>query len=82
MIWFYERGKDALRLETRFDEATKEYVLDIAWANRPAETERFADLASFRSRVERLEAQLAAESWTQVGGPEILPHGWRGPTTH
>ena len=36
MIWFYERGKDALRLETRFDEATKEYVLDIAWANRPA----------------------------------------------
>jgi hypothetical protein len=25
------------------------------------------------------EDQLSTEHWEQVGGPEILPHGWRGP---
>ena len=79
MVWFFARGQSQVRLETRFDDAAKEYVLDVAWPDRPPETERFRDLEAFRARVIILEDQLAAEHWTQVGSPEILPRGWRGP---
>ena len=82
MVWFYSRANDALRIETRFEEATNEYVLDVTWPGRPTETERFRDVEAFRARVLVLEARLDAERWKQVGGPQILPHGWRGVITH
>lgn len=82
MVWFFARDQSQLRLETRFDDATREYVLEIAWPDRPPETERFHDVDGFRARVTILEDQLAAERWTQVGSPEILPSGWRGPVSH
>ena len=46
------------------------------------ETERFTDLAAFQARVMTVEAQLEAGAFAQVGNPEILPHGWRGPFTN
>jgi hypothetical protein len=49
---------------------------------RPATVERFQDLAGFTASVLVVEDQLSAEHCTQVGGPEILPHGWRGPIPH
>jgi hypothetical protein len=82
MVWFYERSGGALRVETRFDSATNEYVLDVAWPGRPVLTERFSDVDAFEVRVLALERQLDAERWKQVGGPQILPHGWRGVITH
>ena len=81
MVWFFARGNDSVRVETRFDNSTQEFVLDVAWANRPVETERFTDLKAFQDRVTAVEKRLEAESWAQVGNPEILPHGWRGPFT-
>jgi hypothetical protein len=42
-------------------------------------TERFTDERAFQARTIALEQQLEAEHWKQVGSPEILPHGWRGP---
>jgi hypothetical protein len=42
-------------------------------------TERFTDEQAFRARTIALEQQLDAEHWKQVGSPEILPPGWRGP---
>jgi hypothetical protein len=82
MIWSFARGDEAIRLETRFDNQTREYVLEITWADRSPTIETFKSLAQFRARVVLVEDQLSAEHWVQVGGPEILPHGWRGPTSH
>jgi hypothetical protein len=82
MVWFYKRSGGALRIETRFDSVTNEYVLDVAWPDRPAVTERFGGPGAFETRVLALERELAEEQWQQVGSPEILPHGWRGPFTH
>jgi hypothetical protein len=81
MLWFFARGQQAIRIETRYDAGTKEYVLDIDWADRPPDTERFGDVEAFRARVIALERQLKDEAWMQVGRPEILPPVWRGPFT-
>jgi hypothetical protein len=82
MIWRFERGDEVVRVETRVDNASAEYVVEIAWAGRPAETERFQDNAAFRTRILQLESQLAGEHWTQVGGPTLSWDGWRGPVTN
>jgi hypothetical protein len=81
MVWFFSRGNDSVRVETRFDNTSREFVLDVTWPGRPPETERFNDLGVFQSRVLAVEAQLEAESFAQVGTPKVLPHGWRGPFT-
>jgi hypothetical protein len=54
----------------------------VEWPGRPTLTERFSDTDGFEARVLDLERQIDAEQWKQVGGPEILPHGWRGAITH
>ena len=82
MVWFFARGNDSVKVETRFDNSSREFVLEVAWADRPVQAERFTDLAEFQKRVLAVEARLEAESWAQVGSPEILPHGWRGPFTN
>ena len=82
MVWFFARGNDSVRVETRFDNSSREFVLEVAWADRGLETERFTDLAAFQARVLTVEAQLEAGDFAQVGDPEILPHGWRGPFTN
>ena len=82
MVWFFARGSDSVRVETRFDNLSREFVLEVAWADRGLETERFTDLATFQARVLVVEAQLEAGAFAQVGNPEILPHGWRGPFTN
>ena len=79
MVWFYRNTDGELRIETRFNETTGEYVLDLAWPGRPPATERFDNEDAFRARTIALEHQLENERWTQVGTPQILPHGWRGP---
>jgi hypothetical protein len=82
MVWFYQRSGGALRIETRFDSVTTEYILEVAWPDRDPTTERFSSNAAFEVRVLALEKELAREHWQQVGSPEILPHGWRGAITH
>ena len=58
MVWFFARGNEAVRVETRFDNTSREYVLEVGWANRPPETERFRDHAAFEARVANVEARL------------------------
>jgi hypothetical protein len=82
MVWFFSKADSTLRLETTFDNRTREYVLKISWPDRPESTERFADVAAFQHRSAALERELSAGAWRQVGGPEILPDGWRGPIPH
>ena len=82
MIWLFERGDEVLRLETRIDNASGEYVLVSTWADGPPKIERFHDHALYETRLRTLEGQLAADHWTQVGSPTILSDGWRGPMTN
>lgn len=79
MIWLFERGADVLRLETRVDNASGEYVLVSTWTEGPPQVERFRDFGTYEARILALEAKLAAEQWLQVGSPTILFDGWRGP---
>ena len=41
MVWFFARGNDSVRVETRFDNSSREFVLEVSWGNRLLETERF-----------------------------------------
>ena len=82
MIWLFERGDEVLRLETRIDNASGEYVLVSTWADSVPRIERFHDHAEYEARILALEGQLAAEHWTQVGSPTILSDGWRGPVSN
>jgi hypothetical protein len=79
MIWLFERGDEVLRIETRVDNASGEYVLVSNWSDSAPRIERFRNHAEYEARLLALEGQLGAEHWTQVGSPTILPDGWRGP---
>ena len=79
MLWFFGKGDEVVRLETRFDRTSNEYVLVIAWANRPPETERFQQFAAFNDRIHALERQLHEAHWTLMAQPTLLKDGWRGP---
>ena len=57
MIWFWSREKQKMQLETRYDNATKEYVITIRRPDDQQQTERFADLVAFRRRLVTLEKQ-------------------------
>ena len=78
MLWIYTRGPESLRLETRFDNSTGEYVL-ISYSEDGGQqlTERFKDGASFRSRLIALENRLESEGWDHPEAPVFLRDGWR-----
>jgi hypothetical protein len=79
MIWFFGKGDEVVRLETRFEQVTNEYVLVTSWAQKPDETERFRDFAAFDLRIHALERQLQDARWTLIGQPTLLKDGWKGP---
>jgi hypothetical protein len=80
VVWFYASSNGTARVETRVDSVTNEYVLEMEWPNRPIAVERFSDVVAFDVRVRQVERQLETEGCRQLGRPDILPHGWRGPT--
>ncbi len=79
MIWIFERGPELARIETRFDNASRTYVLRIEWGDGREEIERYQDVVAFDARIRELEAQLKKDDWRQLGPPGILSEGWRGP---
>ncbi len=76
MLWTYERSNQMLRIETRFDNATKEYVLIVRRPDATEQVERFSDPASFQTRLDSLERQLDAEEW-ENRSVTALHDGWR-----
>lgn len=80
MIWLYERGPEVLRIETRFDQATNEFELIWHRPDGSSEAERFATEATFRARLESIEAALKSDHWNINGSPQILTAGWRDAT--
>ena len=76
MLWTYERSKQTLRIETRFDNATNEYVLIIRRPDATEQVERFRDAASFKTRLDSLERQLDTEEW-ENRSVIALHDGWK-----
>ena len=77
MIWMFEREPDeTLRLETRYDNDTAEFVLIMHRPSGGQQVERFRDMVTFRERLEVVETQLAADRWSQQG-PVFLHDGWK-----
>ena len=76
MLWIYERSSQTLRIETRFDNATKEYVLITRRPDDTEQVERFRDPASFQTRLDSLERQLETEEW-QSRSVTALHDGWK-----
>ncbi len=77
MVWFFTRGAEKLKAETRFDNQTREYVLTLEWPDGRREIERFPKTADFQRRLDTLKDQLDAERWNQEGPPTLLAGGWR-----
>ena len=67
MLWFYERDAIVLRLETRYDNATAEYVALLHHPDGRQELQRFNKLEEFRQWLVALEQALAADQWTRKG---------------
>jgi hypothetical protein len=82
MVWFYAGARGTIRIETSVDSTWNEYVLSIARPREAVVEERFADASEFHARLKALETQLEEDGCKQVGGPQLLSHGWRGPMTH
>jgi hypothetical protein len=51
MMWFFERREQILELETRYDNETAEYVLELREPDVAPETERLMDALAFRARL-------------------------------
>ncbi len=76
MIWFWSRDSQEMRLETRYDNETSEFILVVHYADGRQQTERFAGSAAYRTRLHVLEQQFEAERWTPSGKPLIVPEGF------
>ncbi len=77
MLWFYSRRHEKLTLETRYDNATQEFVGTLTGLGGPPIEKRFASPEAFREWIVGIEQDLAAQQWKADGGPHILPDGWR-----
>jgi hypothetical protein len=76
MLWFFERDQHAVRLETRYDNDTAEYVAIVTYPDNRQETERFSDADLYRRWLESWERALEADHWTRRGPPLVVPSGW------
>ena len=76
MLWFYSHDRQTIRIETRYDNRTAEYVLVVYWSADHRQEERFATELFFRQRLLELQTQVNAEGWRKEGPPIVLPDGW------
>jgi hypothetical protein len=76
MLWFYSQDQLTIRIETRYDNRTAEYVLVVHWSADQRQEERFATEVLFRERLLEVEKHVDAEGWKKDGPPMILRDGW------
>ena len=70
-----------MRVITRFDKTSGEYVVEVEWPQRDKIVERYADYGDFNARVQRLHMELLESRWEQNRTPAVMADGWRGPTS-
>jgi hypothetical protein len=71
MIWLYERDDEAMRVETRVDPQTGEYVGTLIWPDGRRETQRSADGPSFSAWLRGLADDLQRCRWSLAGPPAL-----------
>jgi hypothetical protein len=77
MVWLFERSDESLKLETRYDNHTSEFVAIIHYPDGHEHIERFIDIDAFRSWLLAFEGNLETQRWAlHAGGPVFLPDGW------
>jgi len=77
MLWFYERDKESLTVETRYDNDTSEFVVIVLFPDGHTQAERFTDGDAYGAWLERFERDLEEQRWMRHGdGPVVLPYGW------
>lgn len=67
MLWFFERENQSLRLETRYDNETAEFVVMVQWPDGREQTERFTELETCRSWLAAFDNAVEAERWKPNG---------------
>lgn len=77
MIWFYARGSDTLKIETRYNSNSRAYELVWHHPDGTLTVETFSSEALFRQRSEAVEAGLTSEHWHLAGTPTLVPDGWK-----
>ena len=76
MLWFYEReGDESLRVETRYDNDTNEFVVRVQWPNGREQVERFSEFAKFQAWLTAFDNRIEAEQW-KARSSTLLPYGW------
>jgi hypothetical protein len=63
VVWFFQRGRDSLRVETRRDRSGQ-FVLILHQADGTQLVDRFKSQSKFRKRLHDLERKLARARWT------------------
>jgi hypothetical protein len=77
MIWFFERGTDSLKIETRFNNEARMFELIWHHPDGTRAVETFALEDEFRQRSEAVEASLLSEDWQPSPSPQLLRDGWK-----
>lgn len=75
MLWWFGRNEESLRLETRYDNETAEFVAIVRHPDGREQVERFTEADDFRSWLVAFERDLESQSWTGRA-PLILSDGW------
>ncbi len=76
MVWFWTRDSQELKVETRYDNDTLEFVVTVESVQGIPKTERFKNMDDFRNRLIELEEHLEADRWKNTGPPLLIPEGF------
>jgi hypothetical protein len=76
MIFIFERGASIIELETRYDNDTSEYVLELRQPDTSDQLERFENAGAFRERLAEIERGLEGRKWRRSGPPVLVPEGF------
>jgi hypothetical protein len=75
-LWFFDRDNESLRLETRYDNDTHEFVAVVHYPDGQELHRRFKEGDAFRVWLQAFERALGVKRWRGRGGPIVLPYGW------
>jgi len=77
VIWLFEREDEVLKIETRYDNDTSEFVAIVHYPDAQQMTKRFTDVDAYGRWLEQFEQSLAEGDWTRdSSGPVIVRDGW------
>ena len=79
MVWFFQRGDDSLRIETRRDRKSGEFLLILRQSDGTELVDRFKRKGKFQKRLDDLERKLRANRWAASGAAALPQPGVKSP---